>query len=134
MEADAIASMQELETAYRWETGLRDRSQYKIFCCQLRPAQMLLLQNFPAGEPNDLLADGITSISGRTPASASPAYFENNEHDLIDCTWAWTRISKLLVPLFGNTEAVRNNVVATHMAFRRKLATASRYEDAMNDE
>lgn len=120
---DHVAFMRDLEARYKNQTGLRDRSQYKIFYSPVRPAEILVLGINPGGDPAKIMPDGMNlrENKGGEPRGASSAgYYENDEHDLLDCRWRENNIVKLLTPLLdGNRETIRDNVVKTNVAFRR---------------
>jgi hypothetical protein len=112
--------MQNLENRYRTVSGLIDRSQYKIFYGPLHPAEILVLGINPGGEPSNMLPDGVRHKDGARIGAASASYYENDENDLLDCSWRENNILKLLVPLIGgDRESARARVVKTNMAFRR---------------
>jgi hypothetical protein len=117
-----IQLMQDLESRYRIATGLVDRSQYKIFYGPLRPAEILVLGINPGGDPSEIPPGGAGT-------GASSSYYENDEHDLLDCEWPEnTGLRKLLAPLVGgNLQEIRHRVVKTNMAFRRSLSTKSKH-------
>jgi hypothetical protein len=113
-------AMEDLESRYRSASGLLDRSQYKIFYGPLHSAEILVLGINPAGDPSNMLPDGVHHRDGAGIGAASASYYENDENDLLDCTWRENNILKLLVPLVGgDRESVRARVVKTNVAFRR---------------
>ena len=108
-----VPFMQRLETRYQSVSGLTDRRDYKIYYSPVRSAAILTLGDNPGGDPKEIRP-------GAPGASASDGYFENNEHDLLDCSWPENQVLKLLVPLVGGArERVREQVVKTNLAFRR---------------
>ena len=120
MSKPQIQLMQDLESRYRTASGLLDRSQYKIFYGPLRPAEILVLGINPGGEPSNMLPDGVHHKDGIGIGAASASYYENDENDLLDCTWRENNVLKLLVPLVGgDRESVRARVIKTNIAFRR---------------
>lgn len=120
MESAATTFMRELEVAYREASGLPNRSAFKIFYCQVRPARILALGINPGGSPIGTSADGTLQSNGER-ASASAGYFENGENDLLDCNYRENPgLKALLLPLVSASEArLREEVVRTNMAFRR---------------
>lgn len=120
MDTEFTPFMRQLEERFKAGTGLPDRSQYKIFYGQVHPAWLLTLGINPGGVPADTSSDGANHTSGK-PASSSTTYFENNEHDVLDCEWTENPgLRKLLLPLLGGTlSRVRDDVVKTNLAFRR---------------
>ena len=79
----------------------------------------MTLGDNPGGNPNEI-------APGAPGTSASAGYFENNEHDLLDCSWPKNNVLKLLVPLFGGSrERVREQVIKTNLAFRRSRTKKS---------
>ena len=118
--------MKNLEARYRRQSGLKDRSQYAIFYCPVRPAPILVLGINPGGDPNDVLADGVRLRSNPSRrGAASAGYYENNEHSMLDCDWPENEIVDLLAAILGNREAIREKVVKTNLAFRRSPGTDS---------
>jgi len=120
MDTEFTEFMRQLEDRFKAATSLLDRSKYKIFYGQIRPAWILTLGINPGGSPSETSADGTTHTSG-VPAAASGSYFENDEHDVLDCEWKENiGLRKLLLPLLGgNNLRTRHEVVKTNLAFRR---------------
>lgn len=112
--------MRDLETRFKRATGLQDRAHYKIFYGQVRPAPILTLGINPGGAPSSTNSDGRTQKDG-TIAAASATFYENDEHDILDCQWRENSgLLTVLTPLVGGeTTAIRANVVKTNMAFHR---------------
>ena len=117
--------MRDLEARFQQATRLPNRAHYKMFYGQIRPAPVLTLGINPAGSPAKMNADGRTQMDG-TVASASAGYFENGEHDIVDCDWPEnTALRRLLVPyLGGDVSRIRTQVVQTNLAFRRSANKA----------
>src|SRR5262245_46016081 len=108
------------EERFKRETGLLDRSRYKIFYCRVHPAPILLLGMNPGGDPETVAPNGMDRIGKGAPHSASATYHEGDEHDLLDCGWPRQNdLMQLLSVLSGDKEAIRSRVVMTNMAFRR---------------
>jgi hypothetical protein len=111
------------EERFRQHTQLADRSHYKIYYCHIRPAAILVLGINPGGDSEHVMPNGMDPRKGKGRCAASAAYYEGNEHDLLDCQWRENNVVKLLAPLVGgNPEAIRDTVVKTNMAFRRSTA------------
>lgn len=113
--------MASLESEYQNISGLTDRSKYKIFYSPVRPADILVLGMNPGGNPEAIHRNGydlIGSLTGK--ASASPSYYENYEHDMLDCEWK-ENITKDLIQrgLSYSESQIRQNVVKTNLCFRR---------------
>ena len=116
---DAISFMHSLESKYKKVSGLDSRAWYKIFYCQVRPAPILQLGINPGGDPQNTSSDGCRHFTGETAAS-SQGYYENGEHDLLDCDWRENvGLKKLLMPIVGSQEKIRSTVVKSNLAFRR---------------
>lgn len=120
METSHTSFMRDLETRFQRATGFPDRAYYKMFYGQVRPAPILTLGINPGGAPSNTNADGRTHKDGAI-AAASASYYENNEHDILDCEW---RENAALRPLLtrlvgGDQKSIRTNVVKTNMAFHR---------------
>ena len=120
METTHTAFMRDLEQRFQLATQLADRSLYKIFYGQVRPATILTLGINPGGAPSMVNPDGRTN-KDRTIAAASASYYENDEHDILDCDWRENRgLRKVLDPLLaGDAGRIRAEVVKTNLAFRR---------------
>lgn len=116
-----IEFMRGLEEDFKRQTGLKNRSQYKIFYGPVWRAPILLLGINPAGDPAEVAADGVQYQDNRDDRAASSiGYYENGEHDLLDCTWNEnTGLRKLLLPILGTSERIRRFVVKTNLAFIR---------------
>jgi hypothetical protein len=119
-ESSFIHFMRELEERYRCAAGLKNRSAYKIYYCQVRPASILTLGINPGGSPRDTLPNGRTRVDG-TITAGSARFHENDEHDILDCKWKENvGLLELLTPLLGNDASrIRAEVVKTNLAFRR---------------
>ena len=116
----ATAFMAELESEFKRASGLEDRSKFKIYYCAVNPAPVVTLGINPGGAPEKTSADGTRQADG-TIASASSGYFENGEHDILDCDWKENYgLRDLLLPLVGHDrDRFRKEIVKTNMAFRR---------------
>lgn len=122
--SDTLQFMRELEREYQIKSGCRNRSEYKIFYGQIRPAPILVLGINPGGSPERTSPDGLTHLDGAgnvRAAAASATFYEAGTQDLLDCVWAGnTGLLKMLRPLFDNNEInMRRNIVQTNLAFRR---------------
>lgn len=120
MDTPYTSFMRDLETRFKRATGLQDRAHYKIFYCQVRPAPILTLGINPGGDPLRTNSNGRTQKDG-TIAAASASFYENDEHDVLDCQWRENSgLLTVLTPLVGGEPtAIRANVVKTNMAFHR---------------
>ena len=120
MNTQSTQLMREIEDEYCRKSGLQQRSHYKIFYCQVRPAPILCLGINPGGAPEKISSDG-TLQDGSVKASASSGYFENDEHDVLDCDWKENKgLRELMYPLVSNDPVrFRAEVVKTNLAFRR---------------
>src|SRR5690349_9484545 len=116
-----VEFMQCIEHEFKAATGLRDRSQFKIFYSPLWQAKIVVLGINPVGDPSGIAPDGSRYLdsSGRK-ASSSSGYWENGEHDLLDCAWPENAgLLMLLIPLLGSRDSIRRNVVKSNLAFAR---------------
>ena len=120
MSSENIDFMRDLEGRYKFATQLPDRSSYKIFYGLIHPAKILTLGINPGGSIQNTNSDGRTHKDGKV-AAASGSYFENGEHDILDCNWPENPgLRRLLTPLVGGEAAlIRSQVVKTNLAFRR---------------
>lgn len=126
--------MRALEEEYCQVSGVKNRSEYKIFYGQVFLSPILTMGLNPGGTPEGTSADGSRRKDG-SPASSSCSYFEQMENDILDCDWQEnTGLRNLLLPLVSHDHRrFRSEVVKTNMAFRRSravrdidLATAER--------
>jgi hypothetical protein len=117
--------MRALEEEYRQVSGLKNRSEYKIFYGQVFSSPILTLGLNPAGTPEGTNEDGIRQKDG-SRASSSGSYFELMENDILDCDWREnTGLRKLLLPLVGQDHnRFRSEIVKTNIAFRRSRAVS----------
>jgi hypothetical protein len=117
--------MRGLEEEYRRVSGLKNRSEYKIFYGQVFPAPILTLGLNPGGTPEGTSQDGTRQKDG-SRASSSASYFEQDENDILDCDWRENiGLRKLLLPLVGHDHnRFRSEIVKTNMAFRRSRAVS----------
>jgi hypothetical protein len=115
--------MRALEKEYRKVSGVKNRSEYKIFYGQVFPSPILTLGLNPAGTPEGTSEDGTRQKDG-SPASSSGSYFEHMENDILDCDWREnTGLRKLLLPLVSHDHnRFRSEIVKTNIAFRRSPA------------
>ena len=120
MDTPLTPFMRALEQRFRAASGLPDRARYKIFYGQIRPAPILTLGINPGGAPSNTNPDGRTHKDG-VIAAASASYFENDEHDILDCEWRENSgLRTVLTPLVGGVLSdIRHKVVKTNMAFHR---------------
>jgi hypothetical protein len=89
----------------------------------------------PGGSPSNTNPDGRTQNNG-VIASASASYFENDEHDILDCEWRENSgLRQVLTPLVGGTLSdLRYKVVKTNMAFHRSARKKDIDIDASMDQ
>jgi hypothetical protein len=120
MATESTNFMRELEARFKLATQLPDRSRYKIFYGQIHPAKILTLGINPGGDPENTNSDGRTHKDG-VVAAASGSYYEDGEHDILDCEWRENKgLRRLLTPLLnGDAARIRTDVVKTNLAFRR---------------
>ena len=120
MDTPLTPFMRDLEARFKRASGLADRSQYKIFYCQIRRAPILTLGINPGGSPSNTSADGRTHKDG-VVAAASASFFENDEHDILDCEWRENLgLRQVLIPLVGgDVRRIRSDVIKTNIAFHR---------------
>jgi len=125
MTFDSVRFMRDLERRYQAATGLQNRSAYKIWYCQIRPAPILTLGINPGGAPSNTSSDGRSHLTGEK-AAASGSYFEGNEHDVLDCHWKENdNLRPLLTALVGGDESrIRSDVIKTNLAFQRSAKAA----------
>jgi hypothetical protein len=115
-----VEFMRALEEEYRQVSGVKNRSEYKIFYGQVFPSPILTLGLNPGGTPEGTSEDGTRQKDGSL-ASSSGSYFEQMENDILDCDWRENRgLRKLLLPLVSHDHnRFRSEIVKTNIAFRR---------------
>lgn len=125
MSTESTAFMRDLERRFKDATQLPDRSRYKIFYGQIHPAPILSLGINPGGSPDDISSDGKTHRNGAI-AAASASYYEQGDHDILDCEWRENKgLRRLLGSLLdGDVARIRTEVVKSNMAFRRSAKTS----------
>lgn len=123
-----IEFMRTLEDDFKAQTGLKYRSQFKIFYGPIWRPPIVVLGINPGGDPAAIAPDGVHYRDGRNSrAASSDGYCENGENDLVDCTWSEnTGLLKLLMPILGSPNVIRRNVVKTNLAFVRLKNTKDR--------
>jgi hypothetical protein len=105
-----VALMREIDAEYRQLSGSNNPSYYKIFYSRIDPAPILVLGINPGGAPDQ--PEAIVS--------ASPGYFDNFEHDYVDCDYTLQRIMlPFLQHILGATVDEVRRVPKTNLAFRR---------------
>jgi hypothetical protein len=112
--------MRDLESRYQKASGFVNRSQYKIFYGQVRPAPILAFGINPGGNPADVNPDGRTNRDGSL-ACASASFHDNDENDILDCEWKENSgLRQILTPLVGGESArIRTDVVKSNLVFER---------------
>lgn len=102
--------MRAIDSEYRAHTGFTDSRFYKIFYSRIDPAPLLVLGVNPGGDP-----ENPSSL-----ISASSSFFENYEHDYVDCSYT---IQRMMLPLLEHVlKATPDQIRAipkTNLAFRR---------------
>jgi hypothetical protein len=102
--------MREIDTEYRQISCLTDPRFYKIYYSRIDPAPILVLGINPGGAP-----DQIEPIK-----SASEGFFENFEHDYVDCDYPMQRVMfPFLKTILGASDDELRRVPKTNLAFRR---------------
>lgn len=105
-----LETMQQIDSEYRARTGLSEARLYKIFYSRIDPAPLLVLGVNPGGDPGH----------PQSLISASVSFFENYEHDYVDCSYT---IQRMMLPflqhvLRASSEQIRR-IPKTNLAFRR---------------
>jgi len=130
-----VTRMKEIERRYCALATLSGRSYYTVFYSPVRPADILVLGCNPGGDPTTVHWDGVNRLKGMTsPAAASLSYFENDEHNMLDCDYPENNTTAIVLNLVGGDEAeFRRNVVKTNLAFRRSpgLDNVPKYHNGM---
>ncbi len=120
VERNDVDFMRNLEDRYKAVSGLSNRSQYKIYFCAVRPAEILFLGMNPGGDPADIVPDGTKTTSGKK-VSSSNSYYENGENDIFDTDWVMHKNTRPLLRNFTREQdaEIRRRVVRTNVVFRR---------------
>lgn len=119
---DEFERMKNWEERFRFDAGLVNRSQYKIFYGRIHTAPILLLGINPGGHPNEISSNGASNLNGIGSAAASAGYYENDESDLLDCSWPENKILKLIDPIATTLGlSVRQDVAKTNLSFHRSV-------------
>ncbi len=110
-----IDVMRAIDSEYRAHTGFTDSRFYKIFYSRINPAPLLVVGVNPGGNPGH-----PSSLM-----SASSSFFENYEHDYVDCSYT---IQRMMLPLLEHAlKATPDQIRAipkTNLAFRRSPGEA----------
>ena len=103
--------MQRLDQEFRSATGLSERRHYSIFYSQVNPSSLLILGFNPGGNPD----------TWDESALASPAFYENGEHEYVDCHYPIAVSMRQFlkdVDLIRSDEELRS-IPKTNIVFRR---------------
>lgn len=101
--------MRQIDAEYRRRSGLNDSAMYKLFYSRIDPAPLLVIGINPGGDPSK--PDSLLS--------ASTAFFENYEHDYVDCSYAIQRaMLPFLQSILGATTDQIRRIPKTNLAFR----------------
>ena len=107
---NTIERMKDIDERYRAASGLTDRRFYSIFYSRIDPAEVLLLGINPGGDPDIWSKDEL----------ASKSFYENWEHEYVDCSYA---IQQPMLPFLMTVCQVERagvrRIPKTNMAFRR---------------
>lgn len=107
---NSIALMKDIDRRYRVTSGLTERRFYSIFYSRIDPAMALVLGINPGGNPMNWTEDKL----------ASRSFYENWEHEYVDCRYA---IQEPMLPFLKqvfrtDNEGVRR-IPKSNLAFRR---------------
>ena len=64
------------EERFRHETGLSNRSAYKIYYCPVAPAPILVLGTNPGADPAEVMPNGVDRVGKGPKHAASTKYYE----------------------------------------------------------
>jgi hypothetical protein len=107
----SLEFMQSLDQAYREHSGLQERRFYSIFYSRVEPSDIMVLGYNPGGDP-DHWDESLL---------ASRSFYENNEHEYVDCHYPLAVAMKAFLKSvlgFENDAQVRS-VPKTNLIFRR---------------
>ena len=109
--SDSAVFMRSLDEAYRVVSGLRERRYYSIFYSKVEPHPILILGYNPGGNPE----------TWSESALASRSYYENSEHEYVDCHYPLaTAMRSFLLSALNTTDPNRiRSIPKTNLIFRR---------------
>ena len=107
----STAFMERLDQEYRSATGLSDRCDYSIYFSQIIPSPLLILGFNPGGDPS----------TWNESALASTSFFENGEHEYVDCDYP---IAKTMRQFLREINAIKSyeelrSIPKSNIIFRR---------------
>ena len=103
--------MSRLDHQYREATGLVERRFYSIFYSQVDPSPLLIIGFNPGGDPD----------SWDESALASRSFYENGEHEYVDCHYPIAVAMREFLLKIGsiNSEDLLRRIPKTNLIFRR---------------
>lgn len=107
---DAVALMRDIDRRYQETSGLVDRRFYSIFYSRIDPSDALVLGINPGGDPSTWKEDIL----------ASSSYYENWEHEYVDCKYAIQEpMLPFLMKVFDRSKEGIRRIPKSNLAFRR---------------
>lgn len=103
--------MKRLDRQFRKESGLTDRRHYSIFYSRIVPCSTFVVGYNPGGEPGTWSTDSL----------ASTGFYENWEHEYVDCDYPLARAMQKYLPAvlsLSDVEAVRR-IPKSNLIFHR---------------
>lgn len=103
--------MARLDQEYRSATGLNERRHYSIFYSQIDPSPVLILGFNPGGNPD----------TWDESALASTSFYENGEHEYVDCHYPIAVSMRQFLKDIGliNSDEEIRPIPKTNIVFRR---------------
>lgn len=109
-----IQLMKDIDKRYRATSGLDSRTMYSIFYSRIDPSQVMVLGINPGGDPASWSMDYL----------ASQSFYENWEHEYVDCRYA---IQEPMLPLLKKVLSINDDGVRripkSNLVFRRSPGT-----------
>ena len=102
--------MRDIARRYQKASGLNERRYYSIFFSRIDPSEALVLGIKPGGDPSRWSESEL----------ASQSFYENWEHEYVDCDYPIQRaMLPLLMEVFGISKEEVRKVPKSNLAFRR---------------
>jgi hypothetical protein len=107
---DTIVKMQDIARRYQNVSGLSERRFYSIFFSRIDPSEALVVGIKPGGDPSKWSESEL----------ASQSFYENWEHEYVDCDYPIQRaMLPLLMEVFGISKEEVRKIPKSNLAFRR---------------
>ncbi len=106
--------MADIDRRYRTKSGLTERRYYSIFYSRIDPADAIVLGINPGGDPRTWTPELL----------ASQSFYENWEHEYVDCRYAIQEpMLPFLTSVLGTDADGVRRIPKSNLAFRRSVGT-----------